>query len=92
MIISFPFLEKNIRKNQKKIDKGNMPVNPFDKNARNIIQPDKIRYLSLLVLIFFIAKRTEAETNIFIVFSKKLFEQAQLFKGIMIQKNKAIQL
>ena len=38
------------------------------------------------------ANKTADDTNIFIVFSKKLFEHAQLFKGIIAQKNNTIQL
>tara|TARA_B110000116_G_C16264017_1_gene327837 strand:+ start:114 stop:392 length:279 start_codon:yes stop_codon:yes gene_type:complete len=90
--MSFIFIEENTRKKQKNIDNGNSPVNPLDKKARNNDNPDNIRYDNFSVLMFLIAKNTDADTNIFIVFSKKLFEQAHPFKGINIQKNNGTQL
>ena len=92
IIMFFKFIVGNIRKNQKKIDKGKSPVNPFDKKAKDKENADNTKKINFSVLIFRMAKKIEEDTNIFIVFSKKLFAQAQPFKGIIIQKNNGTQL
>ena len=92
IIMFLKFILENIRKNQKKIDKGKSPVNPFDKNAKDKENADNTKKINFSVLIFLMAKNIDADTNIFIVFSKKLFAQAQPFKGIIIQKNNGTQL